>query len=68
MVALDTIMLDAFRIAWSIQHSVYDCLYIAAARLHDVKLVTADRRMLAKTSNTEFARIVIALEAFVPGL
>ena len=59
MVALDTIMLDAFRIGLTLKHSVYDCLYIAAARLHGVKLITADKRLLAKTAQSEFAATVI---------
>jgi predicted nucleic acid-binding protein len=63
LVPLDTIVADAFAIARSIRHSVYDCLYIAAAQRHGVKLVTADRRMLRKTHGTGYAPIVIDLES-----
>ncbi len=64
LVPLDSIILDAFGIARAIRHSVYDCLYIAAARKHGVKLVTADLHMLRKTAGTEFSSIVIGLESY----
>ena len=65
-VALDTILLDAFRITKTIRHSVYDCLYIATARKLNVALVTADLRMLRKTAGSEFSSIVFNLESFTP--
>ena len=39
---------DAFRIAVLLDHSVYDCLYLALALSRDWTFVTADRRLLDK--------------------
>ena len=61
---LDTVMADAFDIAMEIRHSVYDCLYVATARRHGTKLVTADARLLLKVANTQYAPVVIGLQSF----
>ena len=61
---LDTVMADAFDIAMEIRHSVYDCLYVATARRHGTKLVTADTRLLLKVAKTQYSSVVISLESF----
>lgn len=61
---LDTIMAEAFDIACDLRHSVYDCLYVATALKFGTQLVTADLRLLRKTSGTRFSGIVISLESF----
>lgn len=38
----------AFAIARELDHPVYDCLYLALAEVEDVRVVTADRRLLAR--------------------
>ncbi len=44
LIPISTLMERAFTMAVSIQHSLYDCLYLATAeRLHSVA-VTADRK------------------------
>jgi predicted nucleic acid-binding protein len=40
----------AMRMALDLDHAIYDCFYLAAALRRDTKLVTADRRLLAKTT------------------
>jgi predicted nucleic acid-binding protein len=38
----------AFALAHELDHPVYDCLYLALAEIEDVRMVTADRRLLAR--------------------
>jgi len=52
MADLMPVALDA---ALALRHSAYDCCYLAAARVHDCALVTADRRA---ARHPEFAPLV----------
>jgi predicted nucleic acid-binding protein len=36
--------------ALELDHPIYDCLYLAAAQLHDTRLITADRRFVEKVA------------------
>jgi hypothetical protein len=38
----------AFALAHELDHPVYDCLYLALAEIEDVRMVTADRRLLER--------------------
>jgi predicted nucleic acid-binding protein len=51
----------AFAIARELEHSIYDCLFLACAREEEADLVTADQKFLAKLTNTAFATHVRAL-------
>ena len=42
---------DAFSLASRLQHSVYDCLYLACAARHDATVLTADKRFLDKLAS-----------------
>ena len=55
LVAGSGIVHDALRIAIELRHPVYDCFYLALALERDVPLLTADRRLAAQVSRTEFA-------------
>ena len=48
----------AGEIAIALDHPAYDCFYIALAEREGVELVTADRRLFAKTRGTAFAATV----------
>lgn len=63
LVPLDSIMLEAFAIAKELRHSIYDCLYVAAARKHRVNLITADLNMLRKIRGTQFSTFVFSLDS-----
>ena len=39
------LLVDASQLAIELEHSIYDCLYLALARTRSCKLVTADKRM-----------------------
>lgn len=47
-IELPILLPSAMRIASELDHSIYDCFYLAAALLRDAPLVTADRRFVAK--------------------
>ena len=50
---------EAFALACGLDHPVYDCLYLAAAIRHDISLVTADRRLIARLADSPWqARIL----------
>lgn len=48
----------ALEIALLLEHSAYDCFYIAAAERLDTPLVTADKRLLAAVRTTAFQDVV----------
>ena len=52
---LSTLAERALAIAGALDHSVYDCFYLALAEVEAGQLVTADRRLLAKVTGTPFA-------------
>ena len=57
---------DALRIAISLNHPVYDCMYLALAYQVDGTLVTADTRFFNIVAATEHASRVVLLANFVP--
>jgi predicted nucleic acid-binding protein len=52
----------AFAIASSLAHPAYDCFYLALAELRDTRLVTADRRLVARLARTPWARLIVGLD------
>ena len=57
---------DALRIAISLNHPVYDCVYLALAYRIDGVLVTADARFVNTLAATEHAERVALLTDFAP--
>ncbi|WP_181408180.1 type II toxin-antitoxin system VapC family toxin [Pararhizobium mangrovi] len=53
----------AFEIAIDLDHSLYDCLYVACARRENTQMITADRRLIAKAAGSPYAGDVRALAA-----
>jgi len=49
-IALPILLPSAMRLADELNHSIYDCFYLAAALLGGTTLVTADRRFAAKVA------------------
>ena len=52
----------ALQIALSLNHSIYDCLYLACAEDVGGIMVTADRRLCTKVEGTEFGELIRYLE------
>jgi predicted nucleic acid-binding protein len=53
---------SAATIALALDHAIYDCFYLALAELEGARLVTADRRFLAKLPGTRWQDHAILLE------
>lgn len=52
----------ALEIGLTLNHPVYDCVYLACAEATDGILITADSRLLNGVKNTKFESVVIGLE------
>ena len=52
----------AVQLAAELDHSVYDCFYLALAVARDVPLITADRRLVAVAQAAGHAARVVPLE------
>ena len=52
----------ALQIALSLNHPIYDCLYLACAEDVGGVLVTADHRLCTKVQDTDFAELICYLE------
>ncbi len=63
-IPLPELMADAMRLSAATGASVYDCLYVAAAIDLDCRLVTADRRLMARLADTQHATLIIPLDSY----
>ncbi len=61
LVPLRGLAADAVAAALTLDHPVHDCFYLALAEQRDVRLVTADRRLLGKVAATRWAGRAIGL-------
>lgn len=52
----------ALEIAIELQHSIYDCLYLALAETLHAKIVTADRKLVRACMSTAFEGVVQPLD------
>ncbi len=64
VVPLDDLLIPAIQLSIRTGASVYDCLYVALAASLDCRLVTADRRLIAKLAETEHAALMADLNSF----
>ncbi|MGL5116364.1 MAG: type II toxin-antitoxin system VapC family toxin [Beijerinckiaceae bacterium] len=55
VISTEKLLPDALSIAAALQHSVYDCVYLALARQRENTVLTLDRNLLAKTKGTAYA-------------
>ena len=60
----DALSSRASRIAIDLDHPVYDCFYLALAEQEDARMVTADRRLLARMGGTPWENSALGLETF----
>jgi predicted nucleic acid-binding protein len=54
----------AMQIARRLDHPVYDCFYLALAEQRDARMITADRRLIARLHGTGWEYRVQALADF----
>ncbi|MFN3671611.1 MAG: type II toxin-antitoxin system VapC family toxin [Bosea sp. (in: a-proteobacteria)] len=60
VVPLDTLMAEAMKLAFDLDHPVYDCVYLALARSRGSVLVTADKRFIDKLSGQDHPVALLA--------
>ncbi|MBF0135776.1 MAG: type II toxin-antitoxin system VapC family toxin [Magnetococcales bacterium] len=53
---------SAYRLSRELNHSPYDCYYLALAERENAPMVTADRRLVSKLTGTSWASMVIPLD------
>lgn len=63
-VGLDVLSVRATDIALRLGHPAYDCFYLALAEQREARVVTADRRFVAKTCGTLWEEQVVGLADF----
>ncbi|MBF0625627.1 MAG: type II toxin-antitoxin system VapC family toxin [Magnetococcales bacterium] len=51
----------AYRLSRTLQHSPYDCFYLALAERENASLVTADERLISRLKGTSWLSLVIPL-------
>lgn len=64
IVRSEEIAAGALEISLTLDHPIYDCFYLACAKLTGVRLVTDDARLIKKAQEAEMGKIVIALSEF----
>jgi predicted nucleic acid-binding protein len=64
-VPLDALIVPATNLAIETGASVYDTLYVALAAAENCRLVTADRRLVEKLSNTPHAGLLSLLDSSI---
>jgi predicted nucleic acid-binding protein len=52
----------ALQISLELDHTIYDCIYLACAEKESAKLVTADARLANKCTNNSFAGGVVFMD------
>jgi predicted nucleic acid-binding protein len=57
----------ALEMALSLNHPIYDCVYLACAEHFDSPLITLDQRLCKAAANTEFESLVRHLDGTRPG-
>jgi hypothetical protein len=62
LVPSKALVADAIAMSQSLDHSVYDCLYVAACRNLGAPLITSDGRFVRKLARTPYAKHVIRLD------
>ena len=62
-VRIGPLMRDAMILSLETGASVYDCLYVVAAKQGETKLMTDDRRLIKTLQDTRFAPLLIPLDS-----
>ena len=62
----EELVVEAYDFARAVDHPVYNCLYLAAARRSSAKLVTTDSVLLRKLASRPEATLAVALADWRP--
>jgi predicted nucleic acid-binding protein len=66
VLAVDDLIEPTLHNAYKLRHPIYDLIYLEAARRLDTRMITSDRRFMAKIIGSEFARYVTPLSDWRP--
>ncbi len=66
IVATSSLVMNAFDLALSLNHGVFDCLYLEVARSRSSRLITADTRLIGKLQGRPDAALAIHLADWRP--
>ena len=58
------LIVEAFELAKRIDHSVYDCVYLACAQQQGAKLVTADKKFVERVRGAGLGHLAVDLDKF----
>ena len=61
LISASNIADEALKLSMELDHSIYDCSYLACAMLFDIKLITADVKFLRKVAQTRYAHHGVGL-------
>ena len=61
VLAVDELIEPALHNACKFRHPIYDLIYLEAARRLDTRVITSDRRFMAKMADSEFTQYVTLL-------
>jgi predicted nucleic acid-binding protein len=51
----------------ALAHPAYDCFYLVLAAERDIRMVTADRRLISRVAGTQWETRAVELRSFVAG-
>jgi predicted nucleic acid-binding protein len=66
IIATSALVTRAFDLAYSLNHGLFDCLYLEVARSRSSRLITADARLIRKLQGRPDASLVIHLADWRP--
>ena len=52
---------EALEMSLTLNHPIYDCIYLSLARSLGAVCITADERLVGKVAGTKFARLTVGL-------
>ena len=58
---------QALEIAMTVSHPASGCFYIALAEMRDTRVVTDDRRLIARLAATPWSRLIVKLGEVAAG-
>ena len=66
IVDAETLLPAAMDLAVRLRHPIYDCVYLGLARERGTVMVTADKRLLARLEQTDWAPYAVLLDGWRP--
>ena len=61
IISTDLLLVEALELAGELDHSIYDCIYVASMNLLSARFITWDKKLHAKLAGSRFAGQVYLL-------